>query len=135
MGRAPMIPGFLGSNIQGVFQPEKCAELHGHWEELPTNVKALGNMPEEIFSAWETVKEKVGADEMKSIPFGAIAMYGYADKLSCGLQQFMAGARKFTLDQISRSDLMAANRETAAETGIKYMTDAEDQSARKILKG
>ena len=42
MGRAPMIPGFLGSNIQGVFQPEKRAELHGHWEELPNTVKALG---------------------------------------------------------------------------------------------
>ncbi len=35
MGRAPMIPGFLGSNIEGVFKPEKRAELNGHWEELP----------------------------------------------------------------------------------------------------
>ncbi len=135
MGRAPMIPGYLGSNIQGVFQPEKRAELHGHWEELPASVTARGTYPEEIFSGWEAVKKKIGAAEMKNIPFGAVAMYGYADKLACGLQQFMAGARKFSLNQISRDDLMAANRETAAETGIAYMTDALDENAQKIMKG
>ena len=79
------------------------------------------------------MKAKIGADEMKSVPFGAVAMYGYADKLACGLQQFMAGARKFNLDEISRDDLMSANRETAVETGIPHMSDAQDESARKII--
>ena len=92
MGRAPMIPGFLGSNIEGVFKPEKRAELSGHWEKLPPAVKAVGTYPEEIFAGWEAVRQKVGDEEMANIPFGAIAMYGYADKLGCGLQQFMAGA-------------------------------------------
>jgi hypothetical protein len=135
MGRAPMIPGYLGSNIQGVFQPGNREALHGHWEELPPSVKAVGTYPEEIFAGWEAVKKKVGAAEMKNVPFGAVAMYGYADKLACGLQQFMAGARKFNLAEISRDDLMAANRETAAETGIAYMTDALDEKARQIMKG
>jgi glutamate synthase domain-containing protein 2 len=135
MGRAPMIPGYLGSNIQGVFQPEKRAALHGHWEELPATVKSIGTYPEEIFAGWEAVKSKVGADEMKHIPFGAVAMYGYADKLACGLQQFMAGARKFSLSEICRDDLMAANRETAEETGIAYMTDALNNRATEIIKG
>jgi hypothetical protein len=31
MGRAPMIPAYLGSNIEGVFKPEKRAEINGHW--------------------------------------------------------------------------------------------------------
>lgn len=135
MGRAPMIPGYLGSNIQGVFQPEKRAVLNGHWEELPSSVTEIGTYPEEIFAGWEAVKNKVGADEMKNIPFGAVAMYGYADKLACGLQQFMAGARKFNLGQIERSDLMAANRETAEITGIQYMTESLDAEAKAILKG
>ena len=134
MGRAPMIPGYLGSNIEGVFKPEKRAELNGHWESLPTSVTNIGTYPEEIFSAWETVKNKVGEKEMDNIPFGAIAMAGYADKLSCGLQQFMAGARKFNLSEISRDDLMSANRETASETGIDFMTDAQDEQAIRILK-
>ncbi len=134
LGRAPMIPGFLGSNIQGAFQPENKEKLNGHWDKLPKTVKDLGSTPEEIFAGWESVKKTVGADEMKSIPFGAVAMYGYADKMAAGLQQFLAGARKFTLSQVNRDDLMAANRETAAETGIPYLTDALDSEARKVLK-
>jgi glutamate synthase domain-containing protein 2 len=134
MGRAPMIPGFLGSNIEGVFKPEKRTALAGHWEQLPSTVKAVGTYPEEIFAGWESVREKVGDDEMENIPFGAVAMYGYADKLACGLQQFMAGARKFSLDQIARDDLMAANRETAEVSGVPYMTDAQHDSAMAILQ-
>jgi glutamate synthase domain-containing protein 2 len=135
MGRAPMIPGFLGSNIEGVFNPEKRAELNGHWEELPPTVTQYGKYPEEIFSGWEAVKNKVGENEMQNIPYGAIAMYSYVDKISCGLQQFMAGARKFNLSQIARSDLMSANRETAEITGIPFMTDIKDEKAKTILKG
>ncbi len=134
MGRAPMIPGYLGSNIQGVFQPEKRAGLHGHWEELPTTVKSVGTYPEEIFSGWEAVKNKVGEAAMKEIPFGAVAMYGYADKLACGLQQLMAGARKFSLPEISRNDLVSANLETADETGIPHMAVAGNEEALAILK-
>ena len=134
MGRAPMIPGYLGSNIQGVFQPEKRAELNGHWEELPASVKEIGTYPEEIFAAWEDVKNKVGVDEMSKIPFGAVAMYGYADKLACGLQQFMAGVRKFNLEDINRNDLMSGNIDTAKLTGIEYMANIGDEKARDILK-
>lgn len=135
MGRAPMIPGFLGSNIEGVFRPERRAELSGHWEQLPSSVKSVGTYPEEIFAGWEAVREKVGETEMEKIPFGAVAMYGYADKLGCGLQQFMAGARKFSIDELNRDDLMAANRETADVTGIPHMTDAGHERALAVLLG
>jgi len=134
MGRAPMIPGFLGSNIEGVFKPEQRTSLGGHWEELPSTVKNLGTCPEEIFTGWEAVREKVGDDEMENIPYGAVAMYGYADKLGCGLQQFMAGARKFSTDELERTDLMAANYETAKVTGIPYMTEVGHDLALSILK-
>ena len=134
MGRAPMIPGFLGSNIEGVFKPERRAELNGHWEELPGSVTALGKSPEEIFSGWEAVKAIVGAKEMERIPFGAVAMYGYTDKLACGLQQFMAGARKFKLSEIERADLMSANRETEKETGIPYVTESLNERALEIIR-
>jgi glutamate synthase domain-containing protein 2 len=135
MGRAPMIPGFLGSNIEGVFKPEKRAELSGHWEELPPAVTKLGKYPEEIFAGWEPVKKKVGADEMEKIPYGAIAMYGFADKLGGGLQQFMAGARKFTIDEIDRGDLISANRETEEVTNIPFMTESLDEKAKAVLNG
>jgi glutamate synthase domain-containing protein 2 len=133
LGRAPMIPGFLGSNIEGVFFPERRAELNGNWTELPGTITSHGKYPEEIFAGWEEVKNRVGENDMKNIPFGAIALFTFIDKITCGLQQFMAGARKFSLEEISRNDLVAANRETADVTGIPYMLDALDIKAREIL--
>ncbi len=133
MGRAPMIPGFLGANIEGAFKPDKRAALSGHWESLPSTVTEHGKYPEEIFAGWEPVVEKVGKNEMKNIPYGAVAMYAFADKIACGLQQFMAGARKFKLSEISRDDLISANRETEDITGLKFMTDANNEKALSIL--
>jgi hypothetical protein len=134
MGRAPMISAFVGSNIEGVLRPARREIVHGHWEELPSTVSCYGHKPEQIFAAWETVAQQVGAAEMERIPFGAVALYAYADKLKCGLQQFMAGARKFRLAELERSDLMCANRETERETAIPYMTEAEDAAALAVLK-
>ncbi len=133
MGRAIMIPGFLGSNIEGVLHPERREKLCGNWDSLPKTVSEFGNSAEEIFASYFDVQKKVGKKEMKHIPYGAIAFCTLADKLSCGLQQLMAGARKFSLSQISRTDLFAGNRETARETGIVHMADANDESAKKIL--
>lgn len=133
MGRAMMIPGFVGSNIEGALHPERKAEVNGHWSELPKTVKEEGSSAREIFSAYFDIEKKVGKDEMKNIPYGAIAFYTLADKLSCGLQQLMAGARKFSLNKMARGDIMSGNRETALETGIPHVSDVNDESARKIL--
>lgn len=70
---------------------------------------------------------------MANIPYGAIAFWTMADKLSAGLQQLLAGARKFDVNSITRGDLFSGNRETAEVTGIPYMLDAGDEIARKIL--
>jgi glutamate synthase domain-containing protein 2 len=133
MGRAVMIPGFLGANIEGVLKPEKKALVNGNWDKLPAAVTQIGTSAEEIFAGYYDVQNKVGKDEMKNIPLGAIAMWNLADKLAAGLQQLMAGARKFSLKEISRDDLLAGNRETEKETKIKFITDALDESAKKIL--
>jgi hypothetical protein len=133
MGRALMIPSFVGSNIEGVLRPERKAAVNGNWDSLPKTVTEIGTTPEQIFACYFEVEKKVGKDEMKNIPFGAIAFWTLADKLSCGLQQLMAGARKFSIKAISRSDIVAANRETAEATGITYICDANDEIAKKIL--
>ena len=133
MGRSLMIPGFLGANVEGVLHPEKREALNGNWDKLPKTVSSLGKRPEEIFASYFDVQHKVGADEMKHIPYGAIALWTLADKLSCGLQQLMAGARKFSLERICRDDIFAGNRETAEETGIRHVADANDETAKKIL--
>lgn len=133
MGRAVMIPGFVGSNIEGALNPEKKDSLNGNWDTLPKTVSSIGEKAEEIFASYFDVQKIVGKNEMKNIPYGAIAFFTLADKLSCGLQQLMAGVRKFSIDRISRSDLFSANRETSAETGIPHVSDINDETAKKIL--
>ena len=134
MGRGIMIPGFVGSNIEGAIFPEKRAEVNGHWSELPKTVRQVGSTAKEIFASYFDVEKKVGRDEMKNIPYGAIAFYTLADKLACGLQQLMAGTRKFKMNQLTRAELFSGNRETAKETGIPHCADVNDESAKKILK-
>ena len=134
MGRAMMIPGFLGSNIEGVLKPENKAKVNGNWDELPRSVSERGSTAEAIFAGWHDVKNKIGAEAMKDLPFGAVAMWGMIDKLSAGLQQLMAGARKFKIPAIAREDIAAANRETQRETGLGFVTEIGDEAAKAILK-
>ncbi len=133
MGRALMVPGFLGANIEGALLPDRREKLNGNWASLPKSVTEIGSKVEEIFACYFDVEKKVGKDEMANIPYGAIALYTLTDKLACGLQQLMAGARKFSLDKISRSDLFSANRETERETGIPHVSEVNDETAKKIL--
>jgi hypothetical protein len=116
LGQHP-IAGFLGSNIEAVLNPERKSEIERPLESLPPTVTEYGKYPK-IFSGMGMVKNKIGEKEMKKVPYGAVAVCGYADKIAGGLQQFEAGARKFNLAQISRSDLISSNHETAELTGI-----------------
>ncbi len=133
MGRATMIPGFVGSNIEGAINPERKAAVCGNWDKLPDSFKEYGSSPQEIFAGYYDVQKKVGKDEMKDIPYGAIAMWTCLDKLNAGLQQLMAGARKFKTVGISRADIASGNRETEKETKIPFITDVQNENAYKVL--
>jgi len=134
MGRAIMIPGFLGANIEGALHPERREAVHGNWATLPPTVSVLGSEPEKIFAAWHGLRQRLGDAEMARIPYGAVATCSLMDKLGAGLQQLMAGARRFSTGAIARQDLVACNRETARETGIPFVTEAQDAIARRILE-
>ncbi|SFR64522.1 glutamate synthase-related protein [Anaeromicropila populeti] len=134
MGRALMIPAFVGANIEGVLYPDRRERINGNWDALPAHiVKEFGSSAEELFAGYYDVQKKVGADEMKNIPLGALGVWTLSDKLAAGLQQLMAGARKFSLNELSRTDLFSANRETELETKIPFMTDYNNEMAYKIL--
>ncbi|MDR2479285.1 MAG: FMN-binding glutamate synthase family protein, partial [Treponema sp.] len=70
----------------------------------------------------------------KNIPLGAIGIYSYADKIKVGLQQLMAGARRFNVGIIGRRDLMSLTEECAKVTGIPYLMDCYREEALKILQ-
>ena len=125
MGRALMIPGMVGKNIAQWIKDKN----------LPKTVSDFGSTPEEIFVCYEKVKDIVGAAEIKNIPLGAIGIYSYADKIKVGLQQLMAGARRFNVGVITRNDLMSLTDECARVTGIPYLMSCYREEALKILNG
>jgi glutamate synthase domain-containing protein 2 len=125
MGRALMIPGMVGKNIDSWIRENK----------LPNTISQYGSTAEEIFVCYEEVKDIVGSEEIKNIPLGAIGIYSYCEKLRVGLQQIMAGARCFNLSAISRKDLMSLTEECAKVTGIPYLMDAYRDEAIDILEG
>ncbi len=133
MGRALMIPGFLGSNIEGVIRQERRGKVNGLWEKLPSAVAEHGSYPEEIFTTYYDVQNKVGEEEMRNIPYGAVALWTLLDKLTAGLQQLMAGARKFSLSDVSREDIFSGNRETERETKIPFLSEIGNEAAMEIL--
>jgi len=123
MGRALMIPGMVGKNIDKWLKEGT----------LPKTVSKYGTSVEEIFVCYEELKEKYG-DEIKNIPLGAVGIYTYTQKFRVGLQQLMAGSRNFSLSSISRKDLTALTKEAAEISGIPYVMEAYKAQAEKILE-
>ncbi|MDI6799844.1 MAG: FMN-binding glutamate synthase family protein [Actinomycetota bacterium] len=124
MGRALMIPGFVGKNI-GTWLKE---------ESLPNTVSKFGSSVEEIFVCYETLKAKYGK-EIDEMPLGAIAVYTFSDKIKVGLQQLMSGSRNFKISSIKRNDLMALTKEAAKISGIPYVMESYRDEAMKIIEG
>ncbi|MEN3184570.1 MAG: FMN-binding glutamate synthase family protein, partial [Atribacterota bacterium] len=89
---------------------------------------------EEIFTAVAEMKKILGND-WKKVPPSALGVYGYFDRLATGLKQFMAGARKFSLEHISRDDIFALTKEAAEVTGIPYVMDLDREESLRILFG
>jgi glutamate synthase domain-containing protein 2 len=122
MGRALMIPGFVGKNI-------------GKWiseNDLPKTVSEFGSKPEEIFVCYEELAQRFG-DDMKNLPLGAVGIYTYAQKFRTGLQQLMAGSRRFRISAIKRNDVMALTEDASKISGIPYVMNAYRDAAEAIL--
>jgi len=123
MGRALMIPGMVGKNI------EKWIKEN----DLPKTVSKYGDDVEEIFICYEELRNKYGS-RIKDISLGAVAMYTFSQKIKLGLQQLMAGSRNFKISTISRNDLMALTEEAAKISGIPYVMESYREEAEKILE-
>jgi hypothetical protein len=126
MGRALMIPGMVGKNID--------RWLRGEDGGLPSTVSKFGTTKEEIFVAYSELQEKYGS-EVENIPLGAVGIYSAGEKIRVGLQQLMAGARKWRVDFMSRKDLASLTEECAKVTGIPYIMDAYREEAIEIING
>lgn len=124
MARAPITAAFKGSYF---------AELAKN-DNLPKQFKnKYGNKVEDFFVTTSKLKEKYGND-YKKIPPGAIGVYTYLfDRIGVGLQQLLAGTRKWKLELAGRDDLAALTERASRVTGIPLMDEVESDAYERIL--
>lgn len=58
-----------------------------------------------------------------------------ATGIGAGLQHHMAGARKFGVEHIDRTDICSSQPRNGSETGIPFITEQDDELARRIVLG
>jgi glutamate synthase domain-containing protein 2 len=121
LGRAMMTAAMVGKT-HGRLMAEKMESEGGDLQEGYLRLFAVGAQ----------LKERFGKD-FGELPAGAIGIYSYIDRLRQGLQQFMAGARKFALQYIDRNDLVALTRDAADVSGIPYVMESDEEEIDKIL--
>jgi hypothetical protein len=113
---------FVGTNVAEAVKSGK----------LPKAYSEYGDQMEQIFITFSELKDRFGSD-FDRLPPGAIGVYTYFERLKQGLQQFMCGARKFTLDHITREDIAALTQEAAGISGIRYIMDVDKEEVDRIL--
>jgi hypothetical protein len=122
MARAPLAAAMVGKTIG-----KKADE-----GQMPVYIGRFGDTPEEIFITAPELKRKFGK-KFGEIPPGAMGVYTYSERLAQGLRQLMCGARKFSLEHITRDDLAALTKEAAEISGIPYIMDADQKEVKQIL--
>jgi len=139
MGRSIMTAAMVGNTQANMLKKklEKDIEKNGsvdhHFDEKSPIVKHGDWINvDDLFITAPKLKEKYGKDYTR-IPPGAIGMYTYIDRLAQGLQQLMAGERKFALKHINRDDIFALTREAAEMSGINYVMDMDKEKVDNIL--
>jgi len=122
MGRSIMTAAMVGTN-EGRKLEDVCFREERDCKEAYV----------EHFAEAATLRRDYPLSQYGRIPAGAIGMYSYISRMTQGLQQFMAGARKFALKYIDRNDLFALTEEAAKVSGIPYVMDADAAEVEKIL--
>ena len=125
MGRGLMIPGMVGKNIDRWLSggrrraAQHCGQIRQHkGRDIRLLRRACG--PD-------------SARRRRKCPWGPWASTAPAKSCRVGLQQLMAGARKWRVDLMSRKDLACLTEECAKVTGLPYIMEAYRQEALDII--
>lgn len=93
-----------------------------------------GNNPEQFLIATTELREKLGEDYEELSP-GAVGLYSYyIDRMGTGLQQLMAGTRKFDLELVDRTDLASLTQMGSRVTGIPTIDEVESDVFEHIVR-
>jgi hypothetical protein len=124
MGRAP---------LTAVMKSSYFVEL-ARKGQLPKEFRnRFGNMPEKFFICTPDLKTKFGA-KFEEIPWEAVGLYSYlSERIKVGLQQLMAGSRKWKLNALCRSDLFSLTERAAKVSGIPLAEEYDTEVIERIL--
>ncbi len=124
MARGPIAAAMVGKTLGRAIEEG----------QIPVYVERFGDTKDEIFVTSGTLRKELGDAEFEKLPTGAIGLYTYYERLAQGLRQLMAGSRKFSLEQIRRSDIAALTHGAAEISGIEYVLDLDRAEVDQILK-
>ena len=124
MARSPLAAAMVGKTIGKTIDAG----------EIPVYVERFGRTRDEIFVTAHSLRHELGDDEFEKLPAGAIGLYTYYERLAQGLQQLMAGSRKFSLEYMSRDDLAALTPEAARVTGLPHVMEVDEDQVDEILR-
>ena len=121
--RSPLAAAMVGKNIGRRIEENN----------LPLYVERFGTTVGEVFVTAPELQERF-KDRFANIPTGAIGIYTYYQRVAQGLRQLMCGARKFSLQHISRDDIAALTPRAAEISGISLVNDIDREEVDQILK-
>jgi NifU-like protein involved in Fe-S cluster formation len=125
MARAP---------VTAVMKSAYFAELAGKGKLPKDFADRFGTDPQKFFISISELAEKYG-NRFKDIPLSAVGLYTYlVDRIGVGLRQLMAGARKWKLKLLDRSDLVALTERASEVTGIPTVDKMETDLLEQILE-
>lgn len=103
-------------------------------EDLPRHFKEMySDNPESFFITMTELKSKYGDMAGKELPWAAIGVYTYFDRLKVGLQQLIAGCKKFKINLIDRDDLASLTERARTTTRIAMINEFDRTSFENIL--
>ncbi|MGE5204267.1 MAG: FMN-binding glutamate synthase family protein [Chlamydiota bacterium] len=124
MARAPLAAAMVAKTIGKSMEQQS----------LPIYIERFGTTVDEVFVTAPELRQKFG-DRFSKLPVGAIGFYTYYQRLAQGMRQLMAGARKFGVKYIDRSDIAALTPEASAVSGVPMVSDVDREEAEAILAG
>ncbi len=103
--------------------------------KLPKDfVNKFGDSPDKFFILADDLKAEYGNKVGNDIPWTAVGLYTYLERIKVGLKQLLAGSRKFRLELISRDDLAALDPLASEVTGIPMMHKVDEELFEQILE-
>jgi hypothetical protein len=134
-GNGPYIKAILmgRSPITAVMKAAYFCEL-SEKGKLPKDFRdKYGDTPGKFFIATSELRSMFG-EKFKEIPWGAVGLYTYlTSRIGIGLEQLMAGARKWKLNLLDRSDLASLTERVAKATGVPLIEEIEQDIIERIL--